>query len=355
MSSKKGVIVSQSLPPSFGGSLPQSVAELRSVIERAMEAWLSKTESERTRTAYRKDVEQFLEYLGIQPTHIEHMTRVLPEDVTGWRDHLKKYGGRPDADGTPQKGANSTIARKLTAIRSFFSFLQSYGYRGANPAHPHFVTAPSVPDEGQTPGIPPKLVTSLLNAPDTDSPLGVRDKAILAVFAFMAVRVEELQLMNVGNIVQDGEHRIIKIKGKGNKERRGVIPPIAATAVNTWIEMAEISSDRRGPLFRPGMSPRGKGHDGFRRKQMTVRAIQKLVKKYCEQVDIDEAVSVHSLRVTCATEADRAGVPLNEIQRWLGHKDPRTTMRYIRSGQNLDSSPAYVLQTRFSRSSNDDE
>ena len=118
------LVVSQSgLPPAFGGAAPKSLAELRSVIERAMEAWLAKTESERTRVAYRMDVEQFLDFMGFNPTHIEHMTRILPDDVTAWRDHLLKNGGRPEADGKPQPASNSTVARKLTSLRSFFSFL----------------------------------------------------------------------------------------------------------------------------------------------------------------------------------------------------------------------------------------
>lgn len=333
-----------SLPPSFGGELPKSLAELRSVIEEAKVAWLSKTESERTRVAYANDLDQFLAFLGLEPTHIEHMTRIVPADVTSWRDHLLKAGGRPGPDRKPQPASNSTVKRKLTAVRSFFSFLQSYGYRGANPAHPHFVDAPKVPAEGLTPAIPPKLVVKLLDAPDTETPVGIRDRAILAVFAYMAVRVDEIHSMNVGNIAQDGEHTVIRIKGKGNETRKGVIPPIPARAVNAWIEAAEISQDRRGPLFRPGKSPRGKGTDGFNRAHMTVRALQYLVKKYCGQVGIDEAVSVHSLRVTAATEADRSGVPLIDIQHWLGHADPRTTLRYIRSGQDLDRSPAYTIR-----------
>lgn len=74
---------------------------------------------------------------------------------------------------------------------------------------------------------------------------------------------------------------------------------------------------------------------------MTVRAIQQLIKRYCHLVGIDQAVSVHSLRVTAATEADRAGVELRQIQKWLGHRDPRTTLR---AGEDLDRSPAYVLR-----------
>ncbi len=333
-----------SVPLVFGGQPPKNLIEFRATITTALDAWLAKTESKRTRVAYRNDVEQFLQFLGIDPSHIEYMTQVLPVDVTDWRDSLLRSGGRQNTDGSKKAAANATVARKMTAIRSFFSFLQSYGYRGANPAHPHFVSTPKVPDEGQTPAIPQKQMVQLLAAPSSDTACGIRDQAILSVFAYMAVRVEEIHLMKVGDIVQDGEHTTIRIKGKGNSLRKGGIPPIAATAVNNWIATADIVDDRSGPLFRPSMSARGSGSDGFKPKRMTVRAIQKLVRKYCSLVGIDKAVSVHSLRVTAATEADRAGVPLNQIQQWLGHKDPRTTLKYIRSGQNLDKSPAYTIR-----------
>lgn len=342
---KSKIAIAPSLIPAvFGGNTPSDLIELRATISTALDAWLAKTESQRTRVAYRNDVEQFLRFLGIDPSHIEYMTQVLPVDVTDWRDSLLRSGGRVDQNGSGQKAANATVARKMTALRSFFSFLQSYGYRGANPAHPHFVSTPKVPSDGQTPAIPQKQMIQLLSAPSTETPCGIRDRAILSVFAYMAVRVEEIHLMKVGDIIQDGEHTTIKIQGKGNSLRKGVIPPIAATAVNNWIRTANISLDRNGPLFRPSMSARGNGNDGFKHKKMTVRAIQNLVRKYCNTVGIDKAVSVHSLRVTAATEADRAGVPLNQIQQWLGHKDPRTTLKYIRTGQNLDKSPAYTIR-----------
>ena len=140
----------------------KDLIELRATVTTALDAWLAKTESKRTRVAYRKDVEQFLEFLGINPSHIEYMTQVLPVDVTDWRDSLLRSGGRLDANGLAHPASNATVARKMTAIRSFFSFLQSYGYRGANPAHPHFVSTPKAPDEGQTPAIPLKQMTQLL-------------------------------------------------------------------------------------------------------------------------------------------------------------------------------------------------
>ena len=332
------------LPPAFGGQLPKSLVKLRPVIESAFEAWLKRTESEATRIAYRNDVRQFLSFHGLNPTHIEQMTRMLPDDVTSWRDHLLAEGGRRDEHGKSTPASNSTVARKITALRSFFSFLQVGGYRGANPAHPNFVKAPSVPDEGLTPAVHPKQLRQLLEEPTEDTPTGIRDRAILSMFAYMALRVDELHHINVGNITRDGEHTVVRIKGKGNETRKGVIPPVAASNVNAWIQLADIERDRSGPLFRPGKSSRGQGKDGFRRERLAVRTIQESIKKYCARVGIDEAVSVHSLRVTAATEADKAGVPLIAIQKWLGHKDPRTTLRYIRGHEDLDKSPAYVLQ-----------
>lgn len=332
------------LPPIFTGARPANLAELRPVIETAFDAWLKKTESAATREAYERDVRQFLAHCGLDPTHLEQITTVTPDQVTAWRDYLLTQGGRPDADGNRAPASNATVTRKITALRSFFSFLQVGGYRGGNPAHPNFVKSPKVPDDGLTPAIPPKQMAALLDAPDADTPAGVRDRAILAVFAYMALRVDELHHIKVGNLTRDGEHTIIRIKGKGNDLRRGVLPPLAATPVHAWIEAVGIEADRGGPLFRPSLSPRGQGRDGFVRKPMTVRAIQQLIKRYCSQVGIDQAVSVHSLRVTAATEADRAGVELRQIQKWLGHRDPRTTLRYIRAGEDLDRSPAYVLR-----------
>lgn len=271
------------------------------------------------------------------------MTQMVPEDVSRWRDHLLSVGGKVDKFGTPTPASNATVARKMTALRSFFSYLQVHGYRGPNPAHPDFVSSPKMPTEGLTPGIPPRQMAALLDAPD-DNPIGIRDKGWLALLTYLALRVDELHHIDVGNVARDGEHLVIRIKGKGNTIRKGVVPPLAAGPLNAWIDLAKIGDDRRGPLFRPAKSSRANGHDGFERKRLGIRVIQKRMKAYCRTVGIDQAVTVHSLRVTAATEADKAGVSLKHIQQWLGHRDPRTTERYIRTGQDLDRSPAYVIR-----------
>ncbi len=164
------------------------------------------------------------------------------------------------------------------------------------------------------------------------------------MLAFMAPRVSEIASLDVGHIKRDGEHFTVEFKGKGNKPRRGVIPPLAATPLNAWMDLADIRQDRSGPLFRPSLSARGMGYDGFKRKRVSHLLIQKAVKKYAARVGLDIAVTVHSLRVTATTEGDKAGASILELQKWLGHADPRTTIGYIRSQQNLDKSPAYIIR-----------
>ena len=332
------------LPPVFGRNVPENLADLRPWIEQAKAAWLKKTESLRTRIAYSNDLDQFLRFLGINPTHVEHLTQIVPDDVTSWRDYLLKVGGRPEKDGNARPASNATVARKITALRSFFAFLQRGGYRGGNPAHPDFCKTPPVLTDGKTVAISAKECAQLLDAPNIESPVGIRDRAILHALAFMAPRVDELCKLNVGHIKRDGEHTIVEFKGKGNRPRRGVVPPLAATPINAWLEVSQIAADRTGPLFRPVLTSRGSGFDGFKRKHLTTRAIQKLVKKYAAQVGLDVAVTVHSLRVTATTEGDKAGSSILELQRWLGHADPRTTIGYIRSQENLDKSPAYIIR-----------
>ena len=77
---------------------------------------------------------------------------------------------------------------------------------------------------------------------------------------------------------------------------------------------------------------------------MTTRAVEKLVGRYVESLDLDRYVTVHSLRVTAITTARERGSDILDLQEFAGHADPRTTLTYIRSRDRLSKSPAYVLK-----------
>lgn len=318
--------------PAFDKSLELSGSNLRRLVNEAVRSWLVRTPSKLTRVNYRRDIEHFFNFAGIPAAAWEHLLAVRPEHVAAWRDELRDRGL-----------ANATIRRKLTVLRSLYSYLQTYGYVGANPAHGKFVKAPAVPRDGKTVGLSSADCRRLLETPDVATPAGIRDRAILGVLAYSACRVGELVTLKVKDFRTSGEHRVLSVFGKGGKER---IVPLHVEAVERlvqWIEVAGMADDRPGFLFRPAASPRGRGHDGFRRSSLTTRSVEHLMKRYARQAGLDEAVSVHSLRVTALTTARERGADIIDLQDFAGHADPRTTLTYIRSRDRLSKSPAYDL------------
>jgi len=318
--------------PAFDKSLELNAANLRSLLDQAVRSWLGKTPSKLTRVNYQRDIEHFFSFADVPAAEWEQLLAVRPEHVAAWRDELRDRGL-----------ASATIRRKMTVLRSLYSYLQTYGYVGANPAHGKFVKAPSAPRDGKTVGLSPADCRRLIEAPDIDTPAGVRDQAILGVLAYSACRVGELVTLKVKDFRTSGEHRVLSVFGKGGKERTVPLHVEAVERLVHWIEVAGIADDRLGPLFRPAASPRGLGRDGFQRSHLTTRSVQNLVKRYARQAALDEAVSVHSLRVTALTTARERGADIIDLQDFAGHADPRTTLTYIRSRDRLSKSPAYVL------------
>lgn len=309
-----------------------SAAPFSGAFRDALTAWLVRTPSHDTRTNYARDLRQFCEFASIGSDRLDMLMCVVPWQVAAWRDHLHQQGM-----------SASTICRKLTVLRSLFSYLRTYGYVGANPAHSHFVAAPPVPRDGKTVGLTPEECRRLLDAPDAQTPVGVRDRAILGILAYSACRVGELVKVRVGDYKSSGGHKILEILGKGGKERRAALHPEAFERLEAWLNIAAIRDDEDGPMFRPPRTSRGNGHDEFARRPLSRRAIQFLVEKLAKRLGLDSAVSVHSLRVTALTTARERGCDIIDLQIFAGHADPRTTLTYIRNRDRLSRSPAYVL------------
>jgi len=317
---------------------------LRQQIAEACHAWLMRSPSRDTRTNYSRDLRQFLQFTGVPVDRPESLATIRPHQVAAWRDRLREAGL-----------TNSSIRRKMTVLRSLYSYLQTYGYVGANPAHSDFVAAPSVSRDGKTVGLSPDACRRLLDAPqttvrkrgaatDVPSPAGVRDRALLAVLAYTGCRVGELTRLKVGGYKQNGVHRVLEIMGKGGKERLVPLHPEAAERVEAWLNTAGIRDDLSGPLFRPATTARGHGCKGFAPRPLTRRAVQKLVESFVALLKLDPNVTVHSLRVTALTTAREGGSDIIDLQDFAGHADPRTTLTYIRTRDRLSKSPAYVLK-----------
>ena len=132
------------LIPAFDGPGSLTAGDIRVRFTEACTAWLTRSSSIETRTAYTRELRQFLSFVGIAADELEKLATVRPPQVAAWRDYLRERGL-----------SNVAIVRKITVLRSLFSYLQTYGYAGGNPAHSDFVTVPPVPRDGKTVGLPP--------------------------------------------------------------------------------------------------------------------------------------------------------------------------------------------------------
>ena len=318
------------LAPVFGGGI-STPRLFRSRIAEAVAAWLVRSPSQDTRVNYALDLRQFFAFMMISQAHLDRLATVRPQQVAAWRDSMHERGL-----------SNSSIRRKMTAVRSLFGYLQRYGYIGGNPAHGDFVDAPAVPRDGKTVGLAPQDCRRLIDAPDPATPVGIRDRAILAVLAYSGCRVGELVRLRVMDYMQTSGHRVLEIRGKGGKERRVPLHPEAFERLEAWLEVAGIRGEGDGPIFRPCATARGRGFDGFTPHGLTRRAVQFLVCRYVGILGLDPAVTVHSFRVTALTTARERGCDIIDLT-FAGHSDPRTTLAYIRSRDRLSKSPAYVL------------
>jgi len=286
-----------------------------------------------TRSNYERDLGQFLIFCGFAANDVGQLATIRPHHVAAWRDHLAQA-----------ELTNSSIRRKLTVLRSLFSYLQTYGYVGANPAHSDFVAAPAAPRDGKTVGLTPQDCRRLLEDPCETTPAGVRDRVLLGVLAYTGCRVGELTRLKVGSYKTTGVHKILEIHGKGGKERRVPLHPEAAERLEAWLDVAGIRDQPSGPLFRPAIAARDHGSSGFALRPMSRRAVQKLVDRYVARLKLDANVTVHSFRVTALTTAREQGSDIIDLQDFAGHADPRTTLTYIRNRDRLSKSPAYVLK-----------
>jgi integrase/recombinase XerD len=312
-------------------SLP-AVNDLRSQLAEAVNAWLTRSPSAETRTGYARDLSRFLRHAGIPDEGWDQLPRIRPGHVAAYRDHLLAAGQSAAA-----------VARKLSVVRSLFSYLRAYGYAGANPADTAFVASPPVPRDGKTVGLTPEDCRRLIDAPPADTPEGVRDQALLAVLAFTGCRVGELCRLRVEDVKSSTGHRVLEVRGKGGRERRVPIHPEAVERLERWLDTASLR-DGRGPLFRPCQAARDGGRSGFHDRPLTRRAVQLLVERYVARLRLDPNVTVHSFRVTALTTARERGADIVDLQDFAGHADPRTTLAYIRNRDRLSRSPAYVLR-----------
>lgn len=287
--------------------------------------WFANIDNPRTRRAYQNDLEDFCGFVGL--TGADDFRAVTRAHVLAWRAQLETRGL-----------AGATIRRKLAALASLFDhLLESNAVAGGNPVQG--VKRPKIEsNEGKTPALGDDQAKRLLDAPDTETVKGVRDRAILAVLLYHGLRREEASRLTMSDL---GERRGIKhlrVHGKGKKIRFLPLHPVAAERIYAYLERDGVRDTSSGPLFR---SIRGKTTGAG----VTANGLYTVVAYWARVAGIEvDGLGVHGLRATAATNALEHDADIAKVQMWLGHANISTTRLYDRRGQRPEDSPTYKVK-----------
>jgi integrase/recombinase XerC len=281
----------------------------------------------------------FLEFLALNRNLSPHTVRAYGCDIAQFLDHLASAAGvgrvalgpsAIDRDGVRSFLAAShaagqsraTSARKLAAVRTFLRYLRREGIIKGDPGA--LVGSPK-----QDVRIPMHLserdVTALVESPDCGQPLGRRDRAILEMFYASGLRLSELAGLDLDDL--NLAAKMVRVVGKGGKQRLVPFNASATSAIRAYLPDREALAHeakpaagrvrRRDPLFV-----------NYRGRRLTVRSIDRLVRRYAALGKPGMGVSPHALRHSFATHLLERGADLRVIQELLGHARLSTTQRY---------------------------
>ena len=266
---------------------------------------LERNSSPHTIKGYREDLESFAEYFAEEDGSTPEPERIEAVELRGFLSALHDAGY-----------AKTSIARKLASLRSFYRFGQREGWADSNPARalrnprkgrklPHFLST--------------EEIGKLLDAPPAEMKLGLRDRAILETLYSAGLRVSELVGLCDGDL--DFSQGILRVRGKGRKERLAPLGSYATRALQMWMQARELSSKepsgRDAPVFVNRFGTR-----------LTTRSVGRMLEKYLQETGLDSRTSPHTLRHSFATHLLDRGADIRSVQELLGHKSLVTTQIY---------------------------
>ncbi|MCG8586386.1 MAG: tyrosine recombinase XerC [Pirellulales bacterium] len=264
--------------------------------------------SDLTIKSYREDLELLTEWLsgedGTQP--VPHPRELKTGDLRKFVAALHDAGY-----------AKSTVARKLASLRSFFRFGQREGWCTSNPAKP-------LRNPRKTRTLPHFLADGdlgrLLTAPPANTPPGLRDRAILETMYSAGLRVSELVGINDGDL--DLAQGIVRVRGKGRRERMAHVGSYATAALKAWLAVRKLAAtERKNPREAPVFTNKF----GTR---ISTRSVARMLEKYLKEAGLDQRTSPHTLRHSFATHLMDRGADIRSVQELLGHKSLVTTQIY---------------------------
>jgi integrase/recombinase XerC len=262
--------------------------------------------SPHTERSYLSDLEQFADFLGeTDLSAVDHQT------LRRYIAHLINI-----------KVKKTSIARKISALRTFFRYLNREGVLSSNPAR--LVALPR--REKRLPSVltvddAQRLMDAPRGAGENKHDTVLRDRAVLETLYSTGIRASELVGINQDDI--DRHDRLIRIRGKGRKERIVPVGTRSLEAIDAYLKQ----NSRHGDLPAIFTGPSG--------KRLTARTVQRILENYRKKLGLLQKASPHTLRHSFATHMLESGADLRSIQELLGHASLSTTQRYTHL--NLDS------------------
>ena len=303
------------------------------------------------------DLKAFLQFLRLNRNASAHTVRAYDSDLSQFLTHTAAALGVKRTELTPaqldrqsirgfmaelhrQRQSRASAARKLASIRTFLRYLRREEKIDDDPGA-------LVPTPKRDVRMPAHLsegdMTALLEAPD-DSPLGRRDRAILELFYASGLRLSELVGLDLDD-VNLGQQRMVRVLGKGGKQRIVPFNQSTADALRAYLREREGLVGREGQVgqvpTRPTRPPRPTRLPlfvNYRGGRLTVRSVDRLVRRYVAATSARMGISPHALRHSFATHLLQRGADLRAIQELLGHARLSTTQRYthVNAAQLLD-------------------
>ncbi|MDD2703154.1 MAG: tyrosine recombinase XerC [Candidatus Omnitrophica bacterium] len=264
-------------------------------------------------------IEKFIRYLEIEKNYSGHTVLNYKIDLIDFKAFL----GEADIAGVDylvlrkylaalkeKKLGSRSVARHLSVLRSFFRFLNREGFLKNNPILS--ISSPKL--EKHLPSfMTEEEITGVLAAVSVDNELGLRNRAILEIFYSTGMRISELAGLRISDIDIIGG--VVKVFGKGRKERIVPVGEIALSALRSYLEKR-----KKRPSDILFLNKNG--------GRITVRGIRNAVKKYLSAAGIKQGVSAHTFRHSFATHLLNRGADLRSVQELLGHANLSTTQVY---------------------------
>lgn len=281
---------------------------------------LNQNASPHTARAYESDLDQFFTYLAAARKKTAQELSSADLDVTAVSGFL--------ADLHRRGNSRASAARKLASLRTFFRYLRREGRIDDDPAA--LVGTPKR-DKKLPAHLAEQEMSRLLETPDLSTPFGRRDRAILELFYASGLRLSELVGLDLDDVNLSG--RVVRVLGKGGKERIVPFNKTAAQAIRIWLgDLGALTS------ANPSRGPRAL-FVNYRGGRLSTRSVDRLVRKYVAQCSTRFGISPHALRHSFATHLLQRGADLRAIQELLGHVRLSTTQRYthVNATQLIDA------------------